>query len=56
VRLRPRVYGHFRDVVKDTVDARIYQGLHFRFADELGAKIGRDVSGFVEKNALRPAK
>ena len=51
-----RVYGHFRDVVKDTVDARIYQGLHFRFADELGAKIGRDVSRFVEKNALQPAK
>lgn len=50
-----REYGHFRDVVDDTIDARIYQGLHFRTADETGAKIGRDVARWVEKHALRPA-
>jgi hypothetical protein len=48
-----REYRHFRDVVDDTVDARVYQGLHFRFADELGAKLGRDVARWVEKHALQ---
>lgn len=48
-----RQYRHFRDVVDDTIDARVYEGLHFRFADELGAKLGRDVARWVEKHALR---
>jgi hypothetical protein len=51
-----REYRHFRDVVNDTIDGRIYQGIHFRFADELGAKLGRDVARWVEKHALGPAR
>ena len=51
-----RVYEHYRDVVNDTIDARIVMGIHFRFADELGAKIGRDVTRYVEKHALGRAK
>jgi hypothetical protein len=31
----------------------VYQGLHFRFADELGARLGRDVARWVEKHALQ---
>jgi hypothetical protein len=50
-----REYGHFRDVVNDTIDARVYQGIHFRFADEAGATLGRDVARWVEKHALQPA-
>lgn len=49
-----REYRHFRDVCDDTIDVRIYQGLHFRTADETGVKIGRDVAHWVEKHALRP--
>lgn len=48
-----RTYDHFRDVRNDTIDARVYQGIHFRSADEQGAKIGRDVARWVEKHALR---
>jgi hypothetical protein len=51
-----RDYRHFRDVVDDTIDARVYQGIHFRFADELGAKLGREVARWVEKHALGPAQ
>jgi hypothetical protein len=25
----PRTYQHFRDVWDDTIDARVYQGIHF---------------------------
>jgi hypothetical protein len=51
-----REYRHFRDVCGDTIDARIYQGLHFRTADELGAKMGRAVARWVDRHALQPVK
>lgn len=51
-----RTYKHFRDVWDDTIDARVYQGIHFRSADELGAKIGRDVARWVDRHALQPVK
>ena len=36
-----RTYHRFSDLSWDTVDVRIYQGIHFRFADEEGRKQGR---------------
>ena len=48
-----REYRHFRDVVDDTIDARVYQGIHFRTADEVGAKLGRRVARWVERHALQ---
>jgi hypothetical protein len=51
-----REYQHFRDVWEDTIDARIYQGIHFRSPDEAGVKIGRDVARWVERHALQPVK
>jgi hypothetical protein len=50
-----RTYQHFRDVCNDTIDARIYQGIHFRSADEQGVEIGRDVARWVDKHALLAA-
>ncbi|MCI0661499.1 MAG: hypothetical protein L0220_10530 [Acidobacteria bacterium] len=38
------------------VDARIYQGIHFRFADEVGRQQGRQVAKWIFKNFLRPLK
>ena len=51
-----RMYEHFRDVRDDTIDARVYQGIHFRSADEQGVGIGRDVARWVDKHALEPAR
>jgi hypothetical protein len=36
-----RAYTRFTDVPEETIDARIYQGLHFRTADEQGRSWGR---------------
>lgn len=47
-----RTYEHFRDVWDDTIDARIYQGIHFRTADENGVQLGRDVARWVDQHAL----
>ena len=51
-----REYEHFRHVWKDTIDARIWQGIHFRSAEEQGMKIGRNVARWVDKHALQSAK
>ena len=39
-----RTYTRFTDVVRDTIDARIYLGIHFRTADVDGAILGKNVA------------
>jgi hypothetical protein len=45
-----RHYTRLTDVVDDTIDARVWQGLHFRTADVQGAKIGEKVARWVSRN------
>ena len=45
-----RVYERFTDVVDDTIDARVYLGIHFRAADVQGAGIGKDVAHWLDKH------
>jgi hypothetical protein len=49
-----RTYNRFSDAAQDVVNARIYEGIHFRFADEVGRRQGRQVADWVFKNYLRP--
>jgi hypothetical protein len=49
-----REYKRFTAVVKDTIDARIYMGIHFRTPDEQGAWLGKKVAAWVEKHYFRP--
>lgn len=49
-----RTYKRFSDLSLDMVDARIYQGLHFRTADEVGRTQGRQVADWVFGHALLP--
>jgi len=51
-----RHYKRFTDVVDDTIDARVYQGLHFREADVQGAGIGKDVARWVDRHFFQPEK
>ena len=51
-----REYLLFRDVVDDTIDARVYQGIRFRTADEVGAKLGHRVARWVDRDALQRAR
>ena len=52
----PREYTRFTDVVDDTIDARVYQGLHFREADVQGAGIGKNVARWVDRHFFQPVK
>ena len=49
-----REYERFTDVIDDTIDARIYLGIHFRTPDEQGAGIGKDVAHWLDKHYFRP--
>jgi hypothetical protein len=43
----PRTYNRLTAVLKDTIDARIYLGFHFRNPDVQGAGLGRNVANWV---------
>ncbi|MGH9943262.1 MAG: vanadium-dependent haloperoxidase [Pyrinomonadaceae bacterium] len=49
-----RTYRLFSDAAQDVVDARVYSGIHFRFADEAARKQGRQVANWAYRNFLRP--
>jgi hypothetical protein len=49
-----RDYTKFADVAADVVEARILEGIHFRFADTVARTQGRNVAKWVFKHTLRP--
>jgi PAP2 superfamily protein len=49
----PRQWTTFSEGVDEVIDARIYSGIHYRTADEVGARVGRQVARFVFNHALR---
>lgn len=49
-----RQYSRFSDVCKDVIDARVYQGLHFRIADVQGELMGRQVAEWMAQNYFQP--
>jgi hypothetical protein len=51
-----RSYERFTDLVDDTIDARVYEGIHFRTADEQGAWIGKRVARWLDKHFFQRAK
>lgn len=51
-----RQWYTFSEGVDEVIEARIYSGIHFRTADEVGARLGRQVAQFVSTHALRPCR
>jgi hypothetical protein len=49
-----RSYKRLTDPVKDTIDARVWVGIHFRKADVAGAELGRNVALWVDKHFFQP--
>ena len=49
-----RDFTKFNDAQEEVVNARIYEGIHFRFADELARKQGRLVAQWAHSHFLRP--
>lgn len=51
-----RPYDRFTDVVDDTIEARIWLGIHFRSADVDGAWIGKRAANWLAENSFRPVE
>jgi hypothetical protein len=49
-------YTSFREITSDIDDARVYGGIHFRFDQEAGGRLGRRVGGYVVKHHLHPTR
>jgi hypothetical protein len=49
-----RTYNRFSDVAEDVVNARVYEGIHFRFADVDARKQGRHVAQWTFAHFLEP--
>jgi hypothetical protein len=51
-----RTYTRFSQATQEIVDARVWSGIHFRIADEEGARIGATVARLAERKHFRPAR
>ena len=51
-----RVYKQFADVIEDTIDARVYEGIHFRTAEIQGAEIGEQVADWIDDHYFEPVE
>jgi hypothetical protein len=51
---KSRTYYRFSDVAADVVSARVYLGIHFRFADKEARTQGRNVATWVQEHFLLP--
>lgn len=49
-------YTRFSQITDDISDARIYGGIHFRFDQEAGGKMGSEVASYIYKHNLRRVK
>jgi hypothetical protein len=51
---KTRTYSRFSDVAADVVEARIYLGIHFRFADVVARRHGKQAADWTFSHLLRP--
>jgi len=51
---KTHTYQRFSDAARDVVNVRVWQGIHFRFADMEGRRQGRQVAKWAFKHFLRP--
>jgi len=49
-----RTFNRFSDVRDEVVDARIWEGIHFRFADEKARKQGEHIAQWAHGHFFRP--
>lgn len=49
-----RTYHRLSDLTQDMIDVRVYQGIHFRFGDEVGYRQGVRSANWTFSHVLRP--
>jgi PAP2 superfamily len=51
-----RSFSRLSDIVTEVINARIYDGVHYRTSGEVGAEMGRKIADYVMQNFLRPVR
>jgi hypothetical protein len=46
-------YTTFKQITNDVDDARVYGGIHFRFEQEAGGRLGREIATYIAKHDLQ---
>jgi hypothetical protein len=49
-----RTYNRLSEITEDVINVRIYQGIHFRTADEVAYRMGRRSADWAVAHTLRP--
>jgi len=50
-----RTYAKLSDYVNEVIDARVYDGVHYRTSGLVGADMGRKIAAYAVQNHLQPA-
>lgn len=50
-----RSYERLSDYVTEVINARIYDGVHYRTSGEVGAAMGRQIGSYIANNLLAEA-
>jgi cbb3-type cytochrome oxidase cytochrome c subunit len=53
---KTRTYARFSDAAEEVVDARVYLGIHFRFADVVARRQGKQSADWAFSHILRPVR
>ena len=51
-----RSYTRLSDYVQEVIDARVYDGVHYRTSGIVGAEMGRKIAEYTVQNHLQPAR
>jgi hypothetical protein len=51
-----RSFTRFSQAIDEVVDARVWSGIHFRTADEQGARVGRQVANYRNARYFKPVR
>jgi hypothetical protein len=51
-----RRYRRLSDYAAEVLEARIYDGVHYRYSGNVGAAMGRQIAAYVVGNVLTPLR
>jgi hypothetical protein len=51
-----RRFSRLSDYISESIDARVYDGVHYRTSGEVGAAMGRKIGEYTVQNYLKPVR
>jgi hypothetical protein len=51
-----RSFVRLSDYVAEVINARVYDGVHYRISGEVGAAMGRQIGEYTVQNYLKPVR